>query len=110
LYNGDVPDPDAVFAALADRFLEEPDVEVGRIFHSEGLKRGGKIFAMLVGGDLVLKLPAERCTELVAAGAERFEPRPGRVMREWVAVAEPDAARWRGLAEEALAFNRSSAP
>src|SRR5262249_43852488 len=71
---------------------------------SVAIKARGKIFAMLVRGDLVLKLPASRVDELVGGGATRFDPRrDGRVMREWAVL--PLSARNRvRLAEEAFAF------
>jgi hypothetical protein len=70
------------------------------------LKRGGKIFAMLVRGDLVAKLPSERVEALVEGGlASRFDPRRnGRVMKEWAVVPPAHARRWTELAQEAHAF------
>src|SRR5438046_3159503 len=49
------------------------------------LKVRGKIFAMTIGGDLVLKLPKESIDELVEQRrGTRFDPRKnGRVMKEW---------------------------
>ncbi len=98
--------PEESFATISDRLLREPAVEQGTGFGaSPGLRAGGRIFAMLVGDELVLKLPADRCENLVAADAARpFERRPGRPLREWVCVdyeVEPD---WLHLAREALAF------
>ncbi len=59
---------DASFEAIADRLLRQPDVGEGTGFGSSpGLRVGGKIFAMLAPGGLVVKLPARRCAELVAA-------------------------------------------
>lgn len=51
---------------------------------------------------LVVKLPAERVTQLVEAGdGEPFSP-AGRVFSEWVAVADVDG--WRELMREAIEF------
>jgi hypothetical protein len=64
----------------------------------------GKIFAMLVKGKLVAKLPRERVDGLVASGAgEYFDPGHGRLMKEWVAVADA-RPRWVELASEAHTF------
>jgi hypothetical protein len=72
---------------------------------SEGLRISGKIFAMLAGGELVVKLPKNRVDELVAAGtARRFDPGHGRVMKEWASVSPDASRRWRALVEEARAF------
>jgi hypothetical protein len=101
-------DAEERFARLVDDLAGEPGVEppgTGRRrgFGSSALTVGGAIFAMLVSGGLVVKLPAARVAELIGAGAgEPFATGRGRPMREWVAVA-PDAD-WDGLAREALAF------
>ena len=63
------------------------------------------MFAFPRRGELVLKLPAARCTELVEEGvARRFDKGDGRPLREWVAVPEARADRWEELAREARAF------
>jgi hypothetical protein len=85
-------------------FSKEPRVSVGRLFSALGLKVDGKIFAMVVRGALVVKLPKSRVDELVAANAgRRFEPGPGRIMKEWISMtaSKPDAA---SLGREAFAF------
>jgi hypothetical protein len=102
-----VPDPEANFAALAAPLLREPDVAEGTGFGSNpGLRTSGRIFAFLSRGALVVKLPAERCSAMVAAGAgEPFET-GGRRMREWVSVPASVGDDWPALAGEALAFVR----
>jgi hypothetical protein len=61
----------------------------------------------VVRGELVVKLPAERCADLVAAGsALPFESGRGRPLRQWVSIPTGDPAEWLALAEEALAFAR----
>ena len=96
----------AAFEAIVARFAGEPDVEQGTNFRSPGLRVRGKIFAMLVDGDLVVKLPADRCAEIVAAGRGRPFRAGGREMREWVAVGDAQADEWMALAEDAHAFVR----
>lgn len=72
---------------------------------SAQLRVNNKIFAMLVGGRLVLKLPRQRVDALVATdGGQRFEPGRGRVMHEWVCVAPDAATNWLALTEEAMRF------
>ena len=77
---------------------------------SLGLKVGGKIFAMLVRGHLVVKLPRERVAALVDAGlGEQFDPRrDGRLMKEWLVIAG-DEPPWVEIAREAHAFVARSA-
>jgi hypothetical protein len=71
-----------------------------------GLRAGGKIFAMLHEGELVVKLPADRCAALVVAGGARLFEVGVRRMREWVCVERGGAHDWAALAREALAFVR----
>jgi hypothetical protein len=101
-------DPDALFEQLVARFTADPAVTPppgGSGFGASGLKVEGKLFAMLVGADLVVKLPRQRVDELVASGTGgRFDPGHGRVMKEWATVAPSHAIEWERLAEEALAF------
>ena len=97
-----------LFAELCEMLEDEPGVSVGPIFHAEGLNVNGKFFAFLRKDALVLKLPGPRVQELVAAGLGRqFEPRPGRLMREWAvldvpATAEEAPALWAALVRAAL--------
>src|SRR5215472_8238797 len=74
-------------------------------FGSGALKVNGKIFAMMTpGAEFVVKIPKARVDELVDQGVgERFEPGPGRVMKEWLAL-DGHPERWTELAEEAYRF------
>ena len=89
------------FNEICVRLAQRPGVQQRKAFSSPGLRVGGKVFAMLVRGELVVKLPAERCAELVQAGARPFQS-GGRPLREWVTIRLADRARWGVLAEEAL--------
>jgi hypothetical protein len=89
------------FDAVMERFAGAPGVEQGTGWRSPGLRVNRKIFAMCVDGELVVKLPAERCAAIVAAGDGRPFRSGGREMREWVAVPAGD---WVALAEEAHAY------
>lgn len=95
------------FAALVEAFQSTPGVTPeGTGFGSSGLKVGGKIFAMLVRGALVVKLPRARVDEFVATGeGERYDPRrDGRLMKEWLVAGPALDGDWLSLAREALAF------
>lgn len=100
------------FAALVDALSDAPGVTPPgaggrRGFGSEALTVDGSIFAMQVRDDVVLKLPAARVTELVAAGTcAPFANGRGSPMRQWAAVTDP--SRDLDLAREALAHVRSS--
>ena len=98
--------PEQLWRAIADVELATVGVTGGTGFgRSEGLRIDRKIYAMLVNGELVVKLPKERVDELVGGGVgHRFEPGTGRVMKEWLSVPTGASRRWRGLVEEAKAF------
>ena len=61
---------------------------------------------MLVGDQLVVKLPRARVNILVAAGdGERFDPRhDGREMKEWLVIAPGHEDEWRTLAQDAMHY------
>jgi|SRR5579864_495097 len=83
----------------------------GKGFGSGALKVDGKIFAMLsADGQFVVKLPKKRVDELVASSAgKRFEPRPGKPMKEWLVVTMA-RADWTKFANQACEFVRSGKP
>ena len=74
----------ALFDDVSARLLaDDAALERTRMMGSEGLKTGGKFFAMVSKDELVVKLPCERVDELVEAGAgHRFDPGHGRLMKE----------------------------
>jgi hypothetical protein len=64
---------------------------------------------MLVRGRLVLKLPEERVSALIAAGEGRnFDANRGTPMREWLSLDPESALAWLPLAREALDFAHSA--
>ena len=70
------------------------------------LRIDGAFFASLEHrtGDLIVKLPAERVSEMIEAGeAEPFTP-AGRRFKEWALVTDRDETRWEALLQEALTF------
>ena len=100
------------FAALVETMLAHAGTTHGtdgsgpqRAFGSTSLKTGGRIFAMLVNGRLVVKLDRRRVNELVASGVgEHFDPGHGRLMKEWFSIESASDDIWRSLATEAEAF------
>ena len=68
-----------------------------------------KIFVMFVRGRLVLKLPADRVDELVAAGeGVHFDANTGTPMREWLSLDPESPLPWLPLAKEALDFAQAA--
>jgi hypothetical protein len=101
------PEVDPGFAPVVDAFAADPAVTAGRMMASFGLKVNDKIFAMVVKGMLVVKLPKARVDEMVGGGAgEHLETGQGRKMKEWIAV-RGDAG-WVELAREAYGFVKAS--
>ena len=95
-----------VFAAITAQLIGEPEVDEGTGFgSSDGLRTGGRIFAMLKAGELVVKLPAMRVAQLLEDDGVRSFVVGRRTMREWVCVRR-GAHEWETLAREALAYVR----
>lgn len=94
-----------IFDPIADRYLTRPDVDIGPMFGSQGLRVRGKVFAF-VGhlGGLVVKVPEARASELVDEGAAERMVMKDRPMREWLTVGVAGADRWDGLIAEAFAY------
>jgi len=94
------------YAAVVKALLREPDVTQSnkKGFGSTALWTNGKIFALLSSKDeFVVKLSRPRVDALVAAGeGKRFEPGPGRVMKEWFVVETKGEEKWLALAKEAM--------
>ena len=79
------PESYAVFDPIVAEYTTRDDVELGRMFGSEGLSVRGKVFAFVgFSGGLFAKLPEARVGELIAAGDAEPAVMRDRPMREWV--------------------------
>jgi hypothetical protein len=100
--------PEDRFDDLVDELLATDGVSPpspGGGFGSSALRIQNKIFAMLVRGRLVVKLPKSRVDELVAAGdGDRFDANKGKPMKEWLALDPASELSWSAVAHEALEF------
>jgi len=103
--------PDERYEDLVDELVGTAGVTPprgGGGFGRSALRYQGKIFAMLVRGRLVVKLPARRVDELVEAGdGIHFDANKGTPMREWLSLDQGSGQDWLALAGEALDFARS---
>jgi hypothetical protein len=98
------------FAAIADDYAASQVSGGPRRFGSRALKVDGKIFAMLLHGRFVVKLPAARVDALVAEGhGSYFEPGHGGKMKQWLSITSPTLS-WVELAREAHAFGAGDVP
>ncbi len=96
-------DFNAVVSAMA---VQDPAIAAGNLFGKPCAKLDGKAFVAFFQGDMVFKLDAARCQEIIAAnpGCKLFDPSgKGRAMKEWVQVPE-GVLDWQVMADEALAF------
>jgi TfoX/Sxy family transcriptional regulator of competence genes len=100
--------------ALFDEIFPGPPAEQRKMFGYPAGFVNGNLFFSLFENDLVLRLPEEERTKLVASGkAKPFEPMPGRPMREYVAVPGALTAPKKelaGLAAKCLAYGKSLEP
>ena len=95
---------EARFERASSRLLaEDAALEQGRMLRSVGLKAGGRFFAFARGGELVVKLRADRVRDLVASGAGRPFESGRRTMKEWVALSPADDADLLAYVREARA-------
>ena len=102
--------PEQRYEDLLDDFTGEDGVlppPGGSGFGRGALRYRKKIFAMLVRGRLVVKLPRSRVDELVVGGhGERFDANKGTPMKEWFSLDPESDLAWLPLAREALDFAR----
>lgn len=111
----DVPSSDSrerQFARLAEEFAAVKGVErsTRRGFGGGALTFQQKIFAMLVRGQLVVKLPQERVAALIRDELGcAFDANQGKPMKEWIVVRSEQSTHWRALADEALTFAQGTA-
>ena len=95
---------EAIFDRAAKRLR---GVERGKMLSASGLRdpAAGKFFAFVTRGQLVVKLPAERVTELIASGkGHAFDAGKGRPMKEWVGLSPADEIACAAYMREARKF------
>ena len=94
---------ETLFWELAQQLLAEPGITRSTMMGYPCLRANGAFFACVerATGHLIVKLPAQRVSALVAAGqALPFAP-SGRTFREWASFPAADPAEWRALLAEA---------
>jgi hypothetical protein len=95
-----------VFERASRTLLDEhPGDERGRMLRSPGLKTACLFYAFATDSDLVVKVPATRVAELIAAGVGRpCEPHRGRPMKQWVRLTPADTDTCTAYLKEARQF------
>jgi hypothetical protein len=108
---GEQTEPERRYEDLVDGLIGADGVTPprgGGGFGRSAVRFQDKIFVMLVRGRLVLKLPADRVDDLIAAGhGVRFDANKGTPMREWLSLDPESGLPWLPLAREALDYARS---
>ena len=102
---------DTPWASIAQKMLKHRGVTHAKMFGVSGIKTGGKMFAMSVKGELIVKLPKGRVDAFVASKkGKRFYHLfdKSRVMKEWVAIGQKNKRNWIKLAQEAKDFVTST--
>jgi hypothetical protein len=102
-----VPDsPTDFFHEISAEALTHPDVATGTMMGFPCLRIAGAFFASCDHrtGDLIVKLPRDRVTELIADGTGKPFAPAGRTFREWVLIEDRDETRWAELMDEARTF------
>lgn len=97
--------PQERYATLVEILRSNPAVtQSKRKGFGSGLRINNKVFAMLVKGRLVVKLPQQRVDALIASGEGDYYEHHGPPMKEWVVVIPEFEEQWLSLAEEAMEF------
>jgi hypothetical protein len=109
---GDELTAENLFDEAVEPFWSDPRVTGETGFGSSpGRRVDGRIFAMLVRGELVVKLPRRRVADLVESGVARwFDAGKGRPMREWASINVASVGEWPKLVAEAHEFVGSIGP
>lgn len=95
----------AIFDPIAETLCTLPDVDMGRMFGTEGVRVRGKVFAFVAHqGGLVVKLPEQRIGELAADGVGAPMVMRGRPLREWAEISPDATETWAALIDEAHRF------
>ena len=92
------------YAAIKVHFAGIDGVVVNAGKGSQGIKFGKKMFVMFFKGDLLVKLPPDRVSELIRSGEGlAYDPGTG-VMKDRVLVPRSRIDSWITLAEESQRY------
>lgn len=91
---------------VASSWLARPGFGPKKMLTATGITGpNGKVFAALLRGRLMLKLPAERVDELeTSLDGERLRAKGKSPMREWITIGAEHHERWPELVDEAHRF------
>ncbi len=94
-----------VYLDLIAHFSTHPDVETPGPKGAQGLKYGGKMFAMFYKGNLTVKLSPDRVQAIIDSGdGEPHDPGTGKPMKDRVLIPAGNKNRWIEYCEESVAY------
>jgi len=99
--------------ALFEEVMPGPPAVPRKMFGYPAAFVNGKLFMSLFQEQMLVRLPEELRTKLMADGWKRFEPMPGRPMGEYLAVPEQILGRDKELRQwvaKALTYGTSLKP
>jgi hypothetical protein len=95
-----------IYANLQNHFnthyASDPDVEVAEGKGAQGIKYKGKMFAMFMKGDLLLKSSKEHIKSLISGGFVEEYSVGGKTMRNMGLVRADKVDSWIQLSEDTL--------
>jgi hypothetical protein len=99
-----------LYDELTDDLLYDPAIGRGTIMGHPCVRLAGRFVTCLDrdGTSLILKLPADRVSALIADGTGLPFAQTGNPMREWVMIPGADRTRWQHLLAEAVTFARTT--
>ncbi|MFN8448119.1 MAG: hypothetical protein U0521_05910 [Anaerolineae bacterium] len=100
-----MPDYDRSVAAALDRVMSGiAEAKAGKMFGMPAYKVAGKLAVGVFEDSVTVKVGAARAKELIGKdGIQSFEPQPGRVWKDWIAISG-DLQKHRALLEEAVRY------
>jgi len=84
-----------VYQELKTHFSSVDDVTVLSGSGAQGIKRDGKLFVMFMKGNILVKFPPKRVTEIITSGdGLAYDPGTGKPMKNWVLIQQAKKDLW----------------
>ena len=91
-----------VYEELKNHFSNMEDVTVLSGSGAQGIKRDGKMFVMFLKGNILVKVPPKRVSEIIASGdGQAYDPGTGKPMKNRVLIPQAKKDLWIKYSTEA---------